>query len=59
MTSMVYAPYKGETGLYVEFTPKHLKGVRLLVKPEWINMIYSGTMKITGLDRTNATYTYA
>lgn len=56
---MVFAPYKGETGLYVEFTPKHLKGVRLLVKPEWIDMIYSGTMKITGLDRTNATYTYA
>ena len=56
---MVFKPYKGESGVYVEFTPKHLKGVHLLVKPEWINKIYSGAMKITSLDRTNGTYAYA
>ena len=59
MTSMVFKPYKGESGVYVEFTPRHLKGVHLLVKPEWINKIYSGAMKITSLDRTNGTYAYA
>ena len=48
----------GEIGYYEPYEPEHLKGIEILVKPEWIKKIREGYFKIS-LDRKSQTYSFA